>query len=119
MAESGDPRKWLIAGAGLQIFIGGCRAILGIVFMLDTAIMRNNNPNDTNLPLMEEITIYLILGSFIGLILLILWFFSATNPGKFQRAISITGTIGIFLSGILPGLLVFNGGRKAKRQVES
>ena len=119
MAESGGARKWVIAGAVLQILIGGFRAILGIIFMLDYGIRRNVDPNDPSLPLLGGITSYLILGSLIGLILLILWFFFSSRPVRFQKAISITGIIGILLSGVLPGLLVFNGGRKAKRQAEA
>jgi hypothetical protein len=119
MAESGAARALVIVGAVLQIFSGGFRVLLGIIFMLDAAIRRSINPNDPLLPLTEGITTYLLLGALIGLILLILWFVFATKPSKFKKAILATGVIGILLSGILPGLLVLIGGFKAKEQEET
>ncbi len=119
MEESRAARRWVIAGAVLQIFIGGFEAILGIIYMLDFGLRRIADPNDPSLPLLELIASYLILGALIGLILLILWFVFATNPSRFQKALVVTGIIGIVMSGILPGLLVFIGGRRAKRQEKS
>ncbi|MHA3964465.1 MAG: hypothetical protein AM325_013100 [Candidatus Thorarchaeota archaeon SMTZ1-45] len=118
MAGSGAARKWVLAGAVLQFFVGSFRTLLGIIFMLDYGIRMNLDPNDPSLPLLGGITSYLFLGALIGLILLLLWFILATNPGRFQKAISVTGIIGMLMSGILPGLLVFNGGRKARSQPE-
>ena len=109
-------RTMVLVGAILQLFVGGFLGLLGFISMIMVGLIRNFNPSDPTLPLMEGLTIYLILGALIGYILMILWFFFMARPSKFRKALLVTGGIGILLCGVVPGLLVFIGGMKASKQ---
>ena len=58
---------------------------------------------------MTSVILFIIWGVF-GIIFMILWFMWRSNPSAHKTGLIVTGILGLFLAGFLPGLLALIGG---------
>jgi len=106
MADDSTARTLVTVGAWLQLIFW----LVGIGMIAFTFLMFLPFWDPMILMIFLFASLFYILITIFGIIFMFLWFSWRKDPSAHKTGLIVTGVLGLFLAGFIPGLLVLIGG---------